>query len=99
MDTQRKDTLDMAYFFVDNTQYAAYIPLNMISSLHTILGENGYTDVVVTTITGKEFITQGFESLVSAMEFCKEQMKEISDYNRALAEAHITSKNKEQEVI
>lgn len=96
---QRNDTLDMAYFFIDNSQYAAYIPLNMIASLHTVAGEDEYTDVVVTTITGKEFITQGFEDLTSAMNFCEEQMQEISDYNRALAEAHITSKIKEQEVI
>lgn len=87
---KRKDTLDMAFFYVDNSQYAAYIPLGMISSLHTVRSDgykdsDNYYDVVVTTVAGKEFITQGFNSFEEATSFCEEQMKEISDYNRTLA--------------
>jgi len=89
----RISELDDAYFFVDNNHYVAYVPLGMIASLHAVPCENGlydddgYHDVVLTTVSGREYVTQGFSSLKAAMDFCEEQMGEIAAYRKALAVA------------
>jgi len=88
-----RSELDDAYFFVDNSQYAAYVPLGMIASLHTVpcekglSGDDGYHNVVLTTVSGREYVSKSFSSFKAAMDFCEEQMGEIGEYRKALAVA------------
>lgn len=83
------DEFNDAYFFVDNNKYVAYVPLLMISSLHTKDGEDGFTNVVVVTIAGEKYVQPGFATFSDARDFCEKQMKEISAYRQACAQTRM----------
>lgn len=88
--------LNKAYFFVDSLDCPAYVPLGKISSLHVQKGaDDNYYEVVLTTVSGREFISKGFTSLETAIDFCEEQMCIISDYNRRLAEIKNSQNNQD----
>ena len=89
--------LDDAYFLVNDDNNVAFVPLGMIASLHIVQDKNCedlYCNVVLTTVSGKEFIHDGmFTSWDTAIEFCKEQMREISNYRKALALAGVNDRH------
>lgn len=79
--------LTKAYVLTDDALCPAYIPLKMIASMHINPNyEIDSSQVVITTVSGREFVTELMPHK-KALDFCRDMMDEISEYNALLAMA------------